>query len=640
MELPSCTAAFFDIGGTLAFVQVSADGDHLDQLAVYPGVGEILKKLDEKAVRLGILSDPAGVSEEEILAALQQAEILSLFDPSLILFGSKSSSRLFRRAAALVAGREGCRDARLLFVGEDAGERAEAGAAGFRAAPHPVLALPMLMGDAALRYLRIRVPNTPVTKDWRAVLRDLTLVPICLTAEPEGGTVATIYAIADTATAARLDDLGFWVDRLGRVDEPQTSEIYLLRDDKRAEGAFLEPTGNSVAFFSTGPDASRVLASTPQGLLVSIPVGESVERFHFEGTRHGHSLKPVPTVTLLRPDAPGFAAAGVAGVDVPLCTREKRVLASITDAVIRPMIDRYAGVGPVPEATRILSRHVHHPGNTLAVEALVDDLCTITPGHLTVRRHCFTHRQRKLVNVVATLPAAGMEGENEVVVVSAHLDSTAQEDPPYCGSTHPAPGADDDASGIAGVLAAAAACAELAPLRQRRREIRFVLFNAEEDGMAGSDSYAKAQAALEVKIVAAFQMDMIGFDREPPPHFELHAGFDIPEIPNAPEVRARSAELAGLIERLREEVSPSLPKPQIFSGLDDPAAGRSDHTSFHFAGYPACLATEDFFPGHGELGERSPHYHRKSDVPSTVNPRYAADIARLVAAAAWVVATR
>jgi hypothetical protein len=58
-------------------------------------------------------------------------------------------------------------------------------------------------------------------------------------------------------------------------------------------------------------------------------------------------------------------------------------------------------------------------------------------------------------------------------------------------------------------------------------------------------------------------------------------------------------------------------------------------------GYTACLASEDLFAGPGSgapLPEANPMYHLSTD--KAINPAYAADIARLMAAAAWVAATR
>jgi hypothetical protein len=89
------------------------------------------------------------------------------------------------------------------------------------------------------------------------------------------------------------------------------------------------------------------------------------------------------------------------------------------------------------------------------------------------------------------------------------------------------------------------------------------------------------------------------------------------------------------------DVRGPLPDPQIFlnTGLTwenkDKVYHRSDHYSFNLVEYPACLASEDFLPGL-TLSEANPNYHQKSD--TFIDSEYAADIARAVAAAAWVTA--
>jgi Zn-dependent M28 family amino/carboxypeptidase len=168
--------------------------------------------------------------------------------------------------------------------------------------------------------------------------------------------------------------------------------------------------------------------------------------------------------------------------------------------------------------------------------------------------------------------------------------------------------------------------------------VRFVLFNAEEHGLVGSRAYAQGQALLGAPIVAVLQMDMIGHDVLPERAFELHAGFT-----PAPAVEARSVELAALVAGLQPVVSPELRPAQVYpaAGESDAAERRSDHSSFHEQGYPAVLASEDLFAGPGPAAppaEMNPDYHLPTD--TTVDAGYAADIARLVTAAAWVAATR
>jgi bacterial leucyl aminopeptidase len=629
--------AFFDIGNTLASVAISPSGERIDRLAVYPYVPGVLVDLRERGARLGIISNRGAIPAEEVNQALQLAGLWDFFERGLVVYGAKDSPRIFEQAAAQADTPD-----RVLFVGEDAAERTQAMQAGFLVAPHPELALSVLQDHAALRYVRIAVPPIHASEDWRAELRGLPLLPLHVTGDAGG----TVYAITTSAAAARLDDLGFWVDRLGTEDEPLTSDLYLLRDDRQLDSGFLTFDGNSTEFFEAAPDARNILASTEEGLLVAVSGGGSVESYHFSGAQHGHNLKLVPSGALLGrfDDIPSAAASVAAIVPTPaerppvvLTPEERQILESrIQPEHLSRYLERYAAVGPAGTSAAIIkSRHVLHPHNGVAVTALVEDLERIGAGSFTVRRHRFTHEGRQLENVEAEFPGT-VDG---LVLVTAHMDSTGARQPGYQPARDPAPGADDDASGIAGVLAAAGAIGALdATLGAPRRTVRFVLFNAEEHGLVGSTAYARDEAALGIPIVAVFQMDMIGYDVLPERTFELHAGFTSSRV-----VQERSLALAQMIADLIPQVSPDLSGPQIYPADDelDPAERRSDHYSFQMQGFTACLASEDLFAGPGSSAppaEMNPNYHLPTD--AVINAGYAGDIARVVTAAAWIAATR
>jgi bacterial leucyl aminopeptidase len=627
MDRLTDAVVFFDIGNTLASVSITPSGDRIDRLAVYPYVPGVLAELRERGAQLGIISNRGDISAEEVNQALHAAGLLDFFEPDLVIYGAKDSPRIFEQAAA----RAGTPDS-ILFVGEDAAERAHAVQAGFLVAPHPQLALPVLENQVPLRYVRITVPQVHVREDWRAELRGLPLLPLHVT----GNAGATVYAITTSAAATRLDDLGFWVDRLGTEDEPLTSDLYLLRDDRQQRSGFLTLDGNSTDFFEAEPDARSILASTEEGLIVAISAGSSVEDYHFSGAQHGHNLKLVPSAALIDTfDDNVRAEARVAAVALSAAERQ------ILDSRIQPEhlsrhVERYAA--PQPDATNgavIKSRHILHPDNVAAVTALVEDLERIGAGRFAVRRHRFTHEGRLLENVEAEL-AGTLDG---VVLVTAHMDSTAARQIGYQPTLDPAPGADDDASGIAGVLAAADAIGALdATLASPRRTVRFVLFNAEEHGLVGSRAYARDEADLGTPIVAVFQMDMIGYDVLPERTFELHAGFT-----PSPAVQVRSLAVAQTIAELTPQVSPALSAPQMYPTGDepDPAERRSDHSSFQMQGFTAVLASEDLFAGPGSdapPAEMNPNYHLPTD--AVINAGYAGDITRVVTAAAWIAATQ
>ena len=88
----------------------------------------------------------------------------------------------------------------------------------------------------------------------------------------------------------------------------------------------------------------------------------------------------------------------------------------------------------------------------------------------------------------------------EIVLITAHLDDMPE--------SSVAPGADDNASGSVAVMVAAAGMAG----HQFQRTVRFVFLTGEEQGLLGSDAYAKAATARGDNIVAVYNMDMIGWD--------------------------------------------------------------------------------------------------------------------------------
>ena len=104
-------------------------------------------------------------------------------------------------------------------------------------------------------------------------------------------------------------------------------------------------------------------------------------------------------------------------------------------------------------------------------------------------------------NVVADL-AGRASGPRGLVLATAHLDSINLAG----GPTAPAPGADDNASGSAGVLEMARVLAA----HPAAHDLRLILFGGEEEGLHGSNQYVAALPASErARIRAVVNMDMI-----------------------------------------------------------------------------------------------------------------------------------
>lgn len=216
----------------------------------------------------------------------------------------------------------------------------------------------------------------------------------------------------------------------------------------------------------------------------------------------------------------------------------------------------------------------------------------------------------------------------ELVIVGCHLDSTAARDAGYNPATGGARGADDDASGIATVLAAAR---ELWSQRGRlRHTVRFCFFNAEESGLVGSQAYAAALKAWSAPVRAVVCADMVGFNTDANRVFEVHAGA------SDPAVRDASVPVGQCVASWAAALG-ALGPAQLYQGTSsgggsdrlvyDGAIGRSDHASFQQHGYPAVVVSEDFFVNlpSEPAADSNPNYHRAAD--TVVDAAYGSDIA-------------
>jgi len=125
---------------------------------------------------------------------------------------------------------------------------------------------------------------------------------------------------------------------------------------------------------------------------------------------------------------------------------------------------------------------------------------------LDVSVHYFPYKGDTLAagNVVAV--KVGSEFPNEYIIISAHYDH------------QDGPGADDNASGTAGVLE----CAKILSQIETKRSIIFIAVNCEEFGLVGSFDYAQKCAAQNMNIIAGFNLDQIGY--HPPSQTDLKMG--------------------------------------------------------------------------------------------------------------------
>lgn len=183
----------------------------------------------------------------------------------------------------------------------------------------------------------------------------------------------------------------------------------------------------------------------------------------------------------------------------------------------------------------------------------------------------FTHPNWPQKSVILTMP--GTDNGSEVVIIGGHLDSINQSGN---SETSIAPGADDDASGIASMTEAIRAL--VAFDFKPRRTVKFIAYAAEEVGLRGSAEIAADFKAKNVNVVGVMQLDMTNFKG---------AANDIYIFTDYTDSLQN-----GFVENLIKTYQPNLK-----IGFDVCNYGCSDHASWYGNGYAASMPFESSFAG-------------------------------------------
>lgn len=152
--------------------------------------------------------------------------------------------------------------------------------------------------------------------------------------------------------------------------------------------------------------------------------------------------------------------------------------------------------------------------DTDSLESLMIEGVSPAEISLSARVSATVELEKKYVttyNVVAALPGYDSLLRNEYIVFGAHYDHLGMGGP-GSGSRHPdtiAPhyGADDNASGVAGLLEMAR---YYAGKSERNRSLLFVAFGAEEMGLLGSHYFVHHPPVDREQMVTMLNFDMIG----------------------------------------------------------------------------------------------------------------------------------
>jgi len=206
-------------------------------------------------------------------------------------------------------------------------------------------------------------------------------------------------------------------------------------------------------------------------------------------------------------------------------------------------------------------------------------------------------KSAKTMNVVGKIEGTDPELKEEYLIIGAHLDHVGSQ----AGLLFP--GANDNASGSAGVMELAEAFqnSELRP----RRSILFVLFASEEQGLFGSKYFMDNLNIDPEKIVAMFNLDSIGYG-------------DSIQVGNG-----KSSPVLWETARNADKQNFNLMVEDTWSG------GGADATSFHEKRIPCLYFVSKY---------SYEHLHLPTDTPETLNPDLFEKIVKLAYLTAWEIA--
>lgn len=243
---------------------------------------------------------------------------------------------------------------------------------------------------------------------------------------------------------------------------------------------------------------------------------------------------------------------------------------------------------------------IRTPGNPhwLAVQELCFDRLTMLGYDVELQQYATG------VNVIGRL--AGSETPDEVVLVGAHYDHITD-----------CMGADDNATGVAGVLEAARV---LATADVRPRTVAIACWDEEELGLVGSTAWVEEGQVAGETVITYLNYDMIGYASDEPDSQLIPTGFDAVFPAQYGQVEANefrgdfvlvvADDLATASSAAYEAHAAAAGLPTISAILDQASKNsdlfsdlrRSDHAAFWLADIPAIFLTDT-----GEF--RNPAYH-------------------------------
>jgi leucyl aminopeptidase len=234
-----------------------------------------------------------------------------------------------------------------------------------------------------------------------------------------------------------------------------------------------------------------------------------------------------------------------------------------------------------------------------AAEWIRDQFATLAARRADVKVELFKHSFAQ-PSVIATIQGSGPRAD-EVVIIGGHEDSIRLGLFPTKAR---APGADDDASGVATVLETFRVLMESG--YRPDRTLVFMTYAGEEKGLLGSQDIAAAWQKQKRQVVGVLQLDMTFYPGR------------------AKQMTFITDNTTAVLNRFTQSLMDHYVKMPWREGKC--GYGCSDHASWNRLGYPAV------FPFEAKIGEDNPRIHTSNDTLEGLDAEFGLQFAQLATA--------
>lgn len=278
----------------------------------------------------------------------------------------------------------------------------------------------------------------------------------------------------------------------------------------------------------------------------------------------------------------------------PIVRRSTNTLFTITeDVLVNACLDMIDPLNIVDDILELQNYGTRFHTRLQAEQAVLNqkakwDAMILMSGRTDVHTRIYNHVNTPMPSVILTMD--GADSPNEFVIVGGHIDSTSW-------NRDDAPGADDNASGIASLNEMVRVLLEKGFVPGRTIEV--MAFAAEEIGLVGSNEIAAKYFNDNINVIAYVQFDMTAYNGSAEDIFITTDFYNSTDLNN---------HLVALMDYYNSTGDHS-----FTYGYTQCGYACSDHASWAQYGYDAA------FPFEAAMGHDNPNIHTPDDVYSFFN---------------------